>query len=83
VKKYHNTTEIALGDGAKLKDFDWWLKEFRHDYETGISHGTVIFQSGGFEDSRPYAIANPATYKEQALLIELLKLPEFTGSNPI
>jgi len=82
MKKYHNTDQIILDDGATLKDFDWWLSEFHHDYEATVSHGTVIMESGGFKHSRRYEIANPATYVEQALLNELLKLPEFTGSKP-
>lgn len=81
--KYHNTNQIILDDGAKLKDFDWWLSEFSHNYETNTSIGTVKMKSGGFEHSRQYTITNPATYQEQALLNEILKLPEFINSTKL
>ncbi len=80
MKAYHNNNKITLDDNSEIENFDWWLSEFHHNYETSTSHGTVVMESGGFKHSRLYSIANPATYVEQALLNELLKLPEFTGS---
>jgi len=84
MKKYHNNSKITLDDNSEIENFDWWLSEFHHNYETAISHGTVVMESGGFTlKSRRYLISNPATYVEQALLNELLKLPEFTGSTQV
>lgn len=83
MKKYHQTAQITLDDGTTLENFDWWLYEFQHNYEASVSLAAIVMESGGFKHSRTYSIANPATFNENALLAELLKLPEFAGSTPL
>jgi len=81
--KYHNNDKITLDDNKEIEDFDWWLEEFNHNYEVGISYATIIMKTGGYKQGRRYEISNPATHKEQVILTEVLKLPEFINSTKL
>lgn len=82
---YNNPNTVKFEDGLELNGFNW--KWDYTSYQNGSNNTdiTILMElpSGGIKYSRNFQISKPGVWEEIELYKELLKLPEFMGSNPI
>ena len=72
--------EITFEDGLILKGFDWSVKSFTHNFDTGTTSIEVLLENDGAKHSRRFDTEQPTAWTANGIEAKLKKLPEFTGS---